>query len=97
METKRHWGKGHPKFNKISLENRQLIDNFCKEKVELYDATEETAGNMRNSLNRLANFIGNKSLKDVTTEDTKDFFKAQNCEMTSYTKRAVGNHIIQFY
>ena len=90
-----HYGRWNPKFLNISEENRQIIDKFCEDRIELYDVIESTAGLYKSSLNKFANFLGNKSLKDATAEDTKAFFKENG--MAKYTKRIVGNHLILFY
>lgn len=90
-----HYGKGHPRNRNISEENRKLIDDYCEERLKLYESSESTVGNYRNSLNKFADFIGNKSIKDAKSEDTKNFFKKNN--MATHSKRTIGNHIILFY
>jgi len=90
-----HSGRGHPKFLNISKENRQLIDKFCEERKELFESSDSTVHSYRTSLNKFANFLGTKSLKDVNKEDTKEFFKENG--MAIHSKRLIGNHIILFY
>lgn len=93
---KAHYGKKHPKFLNITKENKKLIDNFIMKRIKLYgDKEESTPKSKRKNIERFANFLSRKSLKDVTKEDTESFFT--EVYMATSTRNMTGSQIIQFY